>query len=141
MISFFHRIVDKWIGKKVDVDGMYGSQCMDFVRQYCKEQWFPITTSGNAIDMWKRGLGSSYKRIPNNGGNFPNAWDVVIFQWPTKYGHICIASDGCTSTKLNVIEQNAQTGNGDGLGGNAIRNHTYNYITPKCIGWYTKNPS
>ena len=39
--------------------------------------------------------------------------------------------------QLNVIEQNAGTGNGDGKGGNAIRKHTYDYINPKCVGWYT----
>lgn len=121
----------------MDRDKKFWFQCVDFVKQVAEESWFPITTSGNAIDLWEKGLWPSYRRIYNAWGNFPKEGDVVLFSWPTKYGHICVADGGCTMRDLNVIEQNAGTGNGDGKGSNAIRKHTYNYINPKCVGWFT----
>lgn len=137
MLSYVQRIFSKYIGGRIDRDKMYGYQCVDLVKQFADESGFPITTYGNAIDLWKTWLWPNYIKIANAGWNFPKEGDVVIFSWPTKYGHICIADAGCTKTKLNVIEQNAATWNGDGKGGNAIRKHTYDYINPKCVGWFT----
>lgn len=33
----FTRTINKWIGKRVDVDNYAGFQCVDFARQYCAE--------------------------------------------------------------------------------------------------------
>ena len=137
MLSYVQRIFSKYIGSRVDRDKIYWFQCVDWAKKFADESGFPITTYGNAIDLWKTWLWPNYIKIANAGWNFPKEGDVVIFSWPTKYGHICISDSGCTKTKLNVIEQNAATWNGDGKGGNAIRKHTYDYIIPKCLWFFT----
>lgn len=45
MKSYFQKFtesVKKWIGKSVDYDRAYGSQCVDFARQYCYDVGRPI---------------------------------------------------------------------------------------------------
>ena len=138
MLSFFRRITDKWLGKSIDRDRVFWAQCVDWVKQYAVEQGYPITTSGNAIDLWRSWLWPNYTRVINSANIFPKVGDIVLFSWPTKYGHIAIADEWCTTIALKVIEQNAQTGNGDGKRWNAIRKHTYDYQNPKCVGWFTR---
>lgn len=31
------QFIKTYLGKKVDFDGMYGNQCVDLYRQYCKD--------------------------------------------------------------------------------------------------------
>lgn len=136
----FTRTINKWIGKRVDVDNYAGFQCVDFARQYCAELWTPIGTfSGSAFNWWKTGSPFDYKwkRVVSTSWTIPSAWDVVFFA-PTKnnpYGHVAIADNECTETVLKIIEQNAGSWNWDWKGNNAIRKRTTNYIN--CLGWYT----
>lgn len=53
MLSYVQRIFSKYIGGRIDRDKMYGYQCVDLVKQFADESGFPITTYGNAIDLWK----------------------------------------------------------------------------------------
>ena len=51
-----------------------------------------------------------------------------------------MAGEGCTGSKLVLIEQNAGNGNGDGKNGNKITMRAIKYNDPKrgvCLGWYT----
>ena len=143
MLSYFQKFtasINKWIGKKSDIDGQFGYQCTDFARQYCADIGTPISNfSGSAYNWWKTGspFDSKWKRVQRQGNNFPSAWDVVFFV-PTatnQYGHVAIVDNGCTPTVLNIIEQNAGSGNGDWKGNNAIRRRSTNYSL--CAGWYT----
>lgn len=130
MLSYFQKyklIIQWWIGKRVDVDKKYNYQCVDFIRQYCTESGYPITTSGNAIDLWKVGLWPKYKRISYKFWVLPSPGDVVIFNWPSIHWHIAIVSTDSTATVLNVIEQNWATWNWSGVGGDAIRKKSYPY--------------
>lgn len=137
MISYFQKFkssVRKWLWKSVDRDKAFWAQCVDWVKQYCAESGYPITTHGNAIDLWEKWLGDYHRKIAYKAWLYPQPWDIVIQSWPTKYGHIFVA-DVSDSSKLNAIEQNAGTWNWDWKWGNAIRKHTYTY--KNCLGWFT----
>jgi len=137
MQSYFQKftaITNKWIGKRCDRDGVYGAQCVDWIKQYAEESGYPVTTSWNAIDLWSKWLWDHYTKTPYKSGLFPQAGDIVIQSWPTQYWHIFVA-DVSNPTNLLAIEQNAQTWNGSGKGGDAIRKHTYTY--KNCLGWFT----
>ena len=143
MISYFQKFtatINKWIGKKVDYDNAFWNQCTDFARKYCSDVGRPIWNfSGSAYNWWKTGspFNSKWKRVQRQGNNFPSAWDVVFFV-PTpknKYGHVTIANNNCTESILNIIEQNAGSGNWDWKWNNAISKRTTNYSL--CAGWYT----
>lgn len=136
----FKRIIGSLLGKRVDYDKAYWYQCVDFARWYCKEAWYPIGTfSGSAWMGWVKGspFDGSWRRIKNDRIEiFPEPGDIV-FWGPTKwnpYGHVAVAGEGSTPIVLNIIEQNAGSGNGDGVGKNAIKTRSTNYIG--CVGWY-----
>lgn len=138
---FFMRTVfgwvNQWIRRSIDFDWYYNRQCVDLIRKYASDYWNPITTYGNAIDLWNKWLGDWWERVENSPNAFPKEGDIVLFSWPTKYGHIAIAQRWCSERVLNVAEQNAGIWNWDGKWENAIRRHTYDYITPKCLWWFT----
>lgn len=139
MILKFVKYINSLIWKRIDRDKVYWAQCVDFVKQYASDWWLPITTYGNAIDLWTKWLWPNWKKVMNAWSNYPGEWSIVIFSWPTKYGHIAIVDINCSVENLRVIEQNAWSWNGDWKWQNAIRRHTYDYINPKCLGWFTPN--
>lgn len=88
----------KWTGKPVDFDWQYANQCVDWVKQYAKDIWYPITTYWNAKD-YVNGLWKNWKRVPEW-----QVWDIVIFP-NGKYGHIAVVEKKIWSY-LDVREQN-----------------------------------
>ena len=135
-----------WIGKIVDYDKVYWYQCVDFCRQFAKDMWNPIWTFwGSALNGWLTGkpfIGTKWERVVNTVTAVPKEWDIVFLnKTPSNhYGHVAVAGEGCTGSKLVLIEQNAGTGNGDGKNGNKITMRAIKYNDPKrgiCLGWYT----
>lgn len=54
-------------GSRVDFDGKFEFQCVDLMRDYARYAEYPqITTFGNAIDLWNKGLGDNYTRVYNS---------------------------------------------------------------------------
>ena len=54
-------------GSRVDFDKKFEFQCVDLMRDYAKYAEYPqITTFGNAIDLWNKGLGDNYTRVYNS---------------------------------------------------------------------------
>lgn len=106
----------KYLGKKIDFDGVYGAQCVDLFRKYC-EVVLNIEHTGSvdgAKDLWEM-----YNFLPKEQEYFIRSpypvsiGDVVIFK-PTpnnKYGHVALylATD---SNSLLVFEQNGYTQDG-----------------------------
>ena len=136
----------KWIGKIVDYDKAYGYQCVDFARQHAKDMWNPIWTFwGSALNGWLTGspfVWTKWERVTNTTTAIPKEWDIVFLDKTASnpYWHVAIAWEGCTGSKLVLIEQNAGNGNGDGKNGNKITMRTIKYNDPKrgvCLGWYT----
>ena len=107
------EFIDKYDGKKVDFDGVYGAQCVDLFRQYTKdvlgikEHTGPCQTTGGAKDLYL-----DYDKMPVEKKYFYRSkqknWvqgDILIWDsTPTnKYGHVAwiggypYACGGCRS--------------------------------------------
>lgn len=113
--------VNKYKGKKVDFDGVYGVQCVDLFRQYAKEclgiaeHTGSCTTTGGAKDLFfdynKMPIEKKYFSRITNKSYIPG--DVAIWNSTekNKYGHIAIILAELNNC-LIVFEQNGFTQNG-----------------------------
>lgn len=113
------EFIDKYDGKKVDFDGVYGAQCVDLFRQYAKEvlrikeHTGPCQTTGGAKDLYldydKMPLEKKYF-IRSRSKNW-KAGDILIWDsTPTnKYGHVAIFLATIGVNHLLVFEQNGIT--------------------------------
>lgn len=113
---YLEDFVKKYNGKKVDFDGVYGAQCVDLFRQYCKEgleipeHTGSCSTSGGAKDLFldysKMPIEKKYfyKYTKTNKGLIPG--DVLIWNSTetNKYGHVAIYL-GKINNDLIVFEQ------------------------------------
>ncbi len=104
------RFVVTYNGKKVDFDKAYGYQCVDLVRQYCKD----------VLNVEQLPAVEGAKDLINNPGKLKVTHesyapgDVLIYG-ATKsnpYGHVCILVSLLDSDTFIVFEQNGfeQTG-------------------------------
>ena len=116
---------NKWLGQRVDFDHRYAYQCVDLVRQYLYECYGlgDSAGGGNAIDYWTntpRGVLTKFDRVE---GSAARNGDIVVMRGlaDNPYGHIGIATGGMNDTKVEILEQNGSTGNGSGVGPDAIR--------------------
>jgi hypothetical protein len=113
----------------VHFDKVWGAQCMDLFRVYVEKvlKFNQTPLVRNAYAVWLTNS-SDFERIKNAPDNFPLPGDIVIWHW--RYGgtgHIAIAVDGCTSTKLICFSQNDPTNSKA-----RIREYkNYNYV----LGW------
>ena len=113
------EFIEKYQGKKVDFDGVYGAQCVDLFRQYTKdvlairEHTGPCATTGGALDLFM-----DYERMPVEKKYFTRStnknWksgDILIWdKTPTnKYGHVAILIAVFDNSKFLVFEQNGIT--------------------------------
>ena len=107
------KFVDHTLGTKVDFDGVYGAQCVDLFRQYCKDVWqIPHTGS---VEGAKELFSQNDKNLLyiTNGYGTVKSGDVIIWDGTSSnsYGHVAIALFATDMTVL-VLEQNGfeQTG-------------------------------
>lgn len=115
---------NKWIGKRVDYDRVYGYQCVDLVKQYMAECYGLKPASwGNAIDYWYSTNPAVLTKFERVSTTVTRAGDIVIFRGinGNPYGHIGIADSPSGILTTATLEQNGSTGNGSGIGGDAIR--------------------
>ena len=142
--------IQKWIGKITKENEKLWAQCVSWVKKFALEQGNPIWTFwGSALTGWLTGkpfIGTKWERVVNTVTAVPKEWDIVFLDKTASnpYGHVAVAWEGCTWSKLVLIEQNAGTWNGDGKNGNKITLREIKYNDPKrwfCLGWYTlKSP-
>jgi len=115
----------KYLGKKVDEDGVAGVQCVDLAKLYIEEvhgeKWRPMGGNGGAVEGYRLYPNSlitekgNWKRITNDTSNpnqFPEQGDLIIFDATSgnKWGHIAVYD-----RKLNVngfisLDQNVGSG-------------------------------
>lgn len=147
MISLFQKVLQALKTKlwgRIDYDGAYGYQCVDYVRWYAKEIGHTIGTfSGSAYNgwttmspfrwtEWQRKIYKTWKIAPR--------WAIVFFA-PTpknKYGHVAVVMNATLKT-ITVSEQNAGSWNGNGIGSNAITVRSYPYswaVVGNVLWWY-----
>ena len=144
------KYVKEWEGKRVDFDGVYGYQCVDLIRHFFREVYKENLgpTWGSARGWWLNSVGnfnSRYKRVENNlqdQNQVPRAGDIIFFDGG-RHGHVWIVVTGYKGeNRIDVLEQNGGSGNGDGLWNNSIRVHSYTYnrnapLIGNVLGWYT----
>ena len=108
------EFIIKYSGKKVDYDGVFGSQCTDLFRQYCvdvlliAEHTGSCNTSGGAKDLFL-----DYNKMPVEKKYFTRSatkrfvqGDVLIWNesLTNKYGHVAIYL-GTVGNSYIVFEQ------------------------------------
>lgn len=112
-----------WIGRRIDYDHVYAYQCVDLILQYVKENYGLATgVWGNAIDYWRRPSPALLTKFNLVSSTDCQQGDIVVLNGlaGNPYGHIGIAVSQDNST-VTILEQNGATGNGSGVGGDAIR--------------------
>lgn len=122
MAMTLEEFVNKYNGRPVDYDGVYGAQCVDLFRQYVKEVWEikehtgSCSTSGGAKDLYL-----DYNKMPIEKKYFtrsstksPKAGDVVIWDssQTNKYGHVAICLGVLGKDTIIVFEQDGFKQNG-----------------------------
>jgi hypothetical protein len=110
------RFLTLYCGKHVDYDGVYGAQCVDLFRQYCKDVLgIPHTgacsSSGGAKDLY-----NDYAKMPLEKKYFvklaksatPSYGYVAVWNsTPTNsFGHVAIVICRLSNSSLLVFEQN-----------------------------------
>lgn len=94
------------IGQSVDVDGLYGAQCVDLIK-HIFSKFFGYMPYGNAIDYANNTMPQGFKRYLKIQAK-PQPGDILVWKWSDAdvYGHIgvCVAVDGdyVTSVEQNV---------------------------------------
>lgn len=135
-MSNFSKYIDSLIvWKPVDVDGHFWAQCVDFARAVSLHLGFPITSYGNAWDIYKKW--SEWYHIENVGSYKPLPGDL-IFMWPAKAngkaGHIAVADEGSSVAVYKVVHQNygVQGASGSWIGDRHAKRQT---IPAQQWGW------
>ena len=103
------EFINKKINTKVDYDGVYGAQCVDLFRQYCKDV-LEIPHTGS-VDGAKE-LIENYERLPLEIKYFtrasaPVCGDVVVYgaSKTNKYGHVAIYLADYDIDNILIFEQ------------------------------------
>ena len=121
-LSTEEQNVLNWInentGKWIDIDGMYGAQCMDLAVAYALHFWnFQLT--GNAENLRNQQLPNGWQRIQNHAGFIPKLGDIFIWYGQNHpYGHTGIVIEGYDNS-YKCLNQNT-AGTHGGVGSEAV---------------------
>ena len=101
MVNWAKNNVYKWI----DMDGMYGAQCVDLIMAYVKT-FANFQIYGNAIDYLTNSIPSGWKRYYKGDTNIAPG-DIAIWHWGSwdKYGHVGIVIE-VNKGLITSVEQN-----------------------------------
>lgn len=114
----------QWNGKNVDYDGVYGKQCVDLIKQYIAQEYgLKPGAWGNAIDYFYSPNSAILAKFDRLSTKQARSGDIVILNGVNgnPYGHIGISDASSGILTVTILEQNGATGNGSGVGGDAIR--------------------
>lgn len=124
------------IGKLIDDGkGGYKGECLSLNKIFFKAVTgvdAPPSGSNSALGYWNNfpaPLGNYFDKVPNSSTAVPSNGDFIIFQIGA-YGHIGIVESANTKT-VDVLNQNWPKGNLT----DKVQITTFNYITPKVVGW------
>ena len=120
----YQQFKNKWLGKRVDIDKVYGFQCADLVKQYMFECFgIPNGSYGNAIDYWRNTNPKVLAKFDKLSTKETRTGDIVVMSGinGNPYGHIGVADSSAGWIYAGILEQNGATGNGSSVGGDAIR--------------------
>ena len=121
------------VNKPHDVDGYFGSQCVDLINFYLKKFW-NILLGGNAIDLLNSAKAKGMTVIYNAPGVNPKAGDIFVMEVPThQFGHTGIVLEDSDGYTIKTLEQNID-GNADALTNGAPARFNERDFTG-VIGW------
>jgi hypothetical protein len=143
-----NEFVEKYKGKAVDFDKMYGAQCVDLVRQYFQDVWElpkqPEGVTGAQDFYYQHESRQIQKQLCEchayTGANLPPAGSVVIFKSTAtnKFGHIAICLKAAASG-LEVLEQDGIANEKALKEGRAQKGaYVANWNYERLVGWLTK---
>ena len=121
------------VNKPHDVDGYFGSQCVDLINFYLKKFW-NILLGGNAIDLLNSAKAKGMTVIYNAPGVNPKAGDIFVMEVPYhQFGHTGIVLEDSDGYTIKTLEQNID-GNADALTNGAPARFNKRDFTG-VIGW------
>lgn len=100
---------DATLGKCIDLDGKYGSQCVDLANAFWKEytnRWLSTCNTGMARGIWdckEQNAGVEFKLIYN--ANDIQTGDWIIFDGGT-YGHVGMALGNANNGYVALLGEN-----------------------------------
>jgi hypothetical protein len=109
--------------KRIDYDGVYAYQCVDLILQYAAVCYGVHGERGNAIDYWNNPSPVLLTKFTKIATQDVHRGDIVILNGlaGNPLGHIMVGTGNDGPTEFEGLEQNGQTGDGTGTGGDAIR--------------------
>lgn len=132
----------KWLWKWYKETEKLWTQCVAWVKLYCKEVfWVELSsfwgTAYNGWNTWSPFVWLKIKRFKNTPDFLPKIWDIVFFDkdksnW--NCWHVGIV-DFATLTTLKVLNQNMWNWDWKWTD-DYFKISNFDYITPKCLGFY-----
>lgn len=112
----FDNFFDKYLGTKIDYDGVSGVQCVDLIKLYL-DKVFGIKAGawGNARDYWlsfdsREPLKKNFTKIKNTADFVPKKGDIVVWSGDISasndYGHIAVACGEGNTSAFYSYDQN-----------------------------------
>lgn len=122
------EFINKYINTKVDFDNIYGAQCVDLFRQYCKDVLCIPHTGGVLgakdlfLDYAKMPLEQKYFQRISIEDSKPA--DIIIWNktQTNQYGHVAIIISILDNNKVLVFEQDGFKQNGAKLTTRSVKN-------------------
>lgn len=127
--------VEAWarsrLGKRLDIDGRYGSQCWD-LPNYILGRYWGFWTPGNAIAMGWYNYPKGFKKFNNTPNFVPKPGDFAVWgtgSFNNGVGHVAIVVGPSTKSYFTSIDQNWIGANSwTGSPASTIK-HSYNGIS------------
>lgn len=130
------------IGKRLDVDGYYSSQCWDLPNYLLRRYW-GFTTSGNAKDMAWYKYPSGFNVLKNTPSFVPKPGDFAV--WQPGYGigyagHTAIVIGPSTTSYFYSVDQNWRNANVYNGSPGSKEKHSYNAVSHFIRPPYKEEP-
>lgn len=136
VVSFASDLANRGVG--VDIDGLYGMQCVDLVN-WISSKYFGKPLRGNAIDLLNSAKSQGLTVIYASSGQTPKAGDIYVSDttrlYGHPYGHTGLVIQDAIGQSFRTVEQNVD-GNANALSvGGPARFLTRNINQHAIIGW------
>jgi len=136
------EFTEKYNNKSVDVDWLYGSQCVDLIKQYTIDMfWVTLWTFWWSAKIWWYNQANTFpedkwEKIVNNYSDenqIPMPWDIIFWGYGA-YWHVGIVTEAFKwENKIEVFNQNTWNANWIWYD-DRCRYQFTNYN--KCLWWY-----
>ena len=115
----FNEWVEKYAGKRIDIDGAYGVQCVDLIKHYIlKVIGVTPQAIGNAIEYWSKRNGAYISGLftPytfDKGFAFKQG-DIIVMRGSGAAGHIAVCNGDYNKNGVYAYDEN-YLGKGEGM--------------------------